>query len=410
MTGPYFDDGRVPAREVHVSPEGDDDTGDGSAGAPFATPRRAAMELAPGDALRVHGGTYDRGLVIGGLNGTPERPIWITGASSTERSVLRTNVGVALMLSQPSYVVVQDLGLQGANGALTIDDEGSPMTAHHVIVRRVTATGDEAMPAVSCVRLFGVVDFALLDSELRYCGQGVRIMGGRRGLVSGNVIRNTATAMELNAGSADVELRRNVVVGATRRALNLGSGASLDFFRPPLTPGVPAAEARNVRAIANIIQDSFDSVAFAGCVDCSVINNSFVNPIGRIMFIADESQVAPPYQVLPPTGGKILNNLFLFGSATSRSVSAQSFLDVSSFVFANNAWFNRDDPSASEPRLPVPENQGLVGQDPLLGPDFRPAAGSPLIRRGRIVPAAPDDFAGACYGNPPTIGAYEVSP
>lgn len=63
----------VPVRTRHVSPAGDD-AGPGTTERPFRTLQRAAKDLAPGDVVIVHAGTY-RGFTLDGATGTREAPI-----------------------------------------------------------------------------------------------------------------------------------------------------------------------------------------------------------------------------------------------------------------------------------------------------------------------------------------------
>ncbi|MCA9638122.1 MAG: hypothetical protein KC420_18970, partial [Myxococcales bacterium] len=70
-----------------------------------------------------------------------------------------------------------------------------------------------------------------------------------------------------------------------------------------------------------------------------------------------------------------------------------------------------DDPGQSSPAgdLPAPESGAIEGQDPLLvGPpgDLHIAPQSPAIAAGSAHPALGGDAEGACYGDPPDIGAF----
>lgn len=59
----------APQRTLHVASGGNDTSGDGSAGRPFATIERAARDVAPGSAIRVHAGTYAGGIWLQNLRG-----------------------------------------------------------------------------------------------------------------------------------------------------------------------------------------------------------------------------------------------------------------------------------------------------------------------------------------------------
>ena len=65
-----FADGLVPVAELHVAPDGSDDTGDGTAASPYATISFAASLATPGTAVIVHSGTYAGGNYISDLTGS----------------------------------------------------------------------------------------------------------------------------------------------------------------------------------------------------------------------------------------------------------------------------------------------------------------------------------------------------
>ena len=81
-------------QSIHVSPDGDDDLGDGSAGAPYRTLARGADDAQPGDAVLLHAGTYHEevNLPRGGTPGAPltiaafgDGPAVLDGADPTLR-------------------------------------------------------------------------------------------------------------------------------------------------------------------------------------------------------------------------------------------------------------------------------------------------------------------------------------
>lgn len=71
-------------------------------------------------------------------------------------------------------------------------------------------------------------------------------------------------------------------------------------------------------------------------------------------------------------------------------------------------WFAQDAPEQSDPGLPVPESDGLVGVDPMLGEDRSIGADSPAAGAGLVVRGLRGDHRGECWGEPPSIGAFEV--
>ena len=89
-----FDRGLAPIAELHVAVSGNDSTGDGSPGSPFASIGGAVSGAGPGTAIRVHAGTYGGGTYISNVSGEPSAPIWIGGVPvvAPVRSLARRQV------------------------------------------------------------------------------------------------------------------------------------------------------------------------------------------------------------------------------------------------------------------------------------------------------------------------------
>lgn len=68
------------AKEIHVSIEGSDESGDGSIEKPFATPARAAEAIGPGATVIIHSGEYDPFRLGKEASGTKEAPVTVRAA------------------------------------------------------------------------------------------------------------------------------------------------------------------------------------------------------------------------------------------------------------------------------------------------------------------------------------------
>ena len=71
-------------RVLHVSADGNDETGDGSAERPFATPAYAATQAEPGTEVIVHGGKYGQFELDGEASGAESDPVVIRAAEGEE--------------------------------------------------------------------------------------------------------------------------------------------------------------------------------------------------------------------------------------------------------------------------------------------------------------------------------------
>lgn len=417
-----WDAGLTPTATVHVANTGNDGPTCGSEASPCATLAGALAVTTPGTAIVLHDGTYaaDQFLEIHGQDGAP---IWIGGADGEPRPVI-SGGGEALHLSRPRYVILHDLEITGASSnGINIDDGGeyaNPDAARFVGLRRVAIHDIGQGGNEDCLKLSGLNDFFVVDSEFARCGGGGQGSGiDHVGCHHGTIARNNFTELSGNAvqckgGSADLEIRHNVMLEAGERAVNMGGSTGFEFFRPPLVMPGPNTEAADIRVVANLIVGGETALAFVGCVDCLAADNTIVRPHHWLLRILQETVDVDGYTFTPARGGTFRNNLVVFDRAEiSTYVNIGGGTDPASFTFANNLWYAADDPAQSDPAgdLPTPESGGIVGQDPQLtdpaGDDYTLTAGSPAIQAGLGPASAARDLGGDCYADPPSIGAHE---
>jgi hypothetical protein len=419
---PTFADGLAPTSEIHVATNGNDNN-DGSAQNPVATLDHAATLATPGTAIRIHAGTYAGGAYIDNLAGTAAAPIWIGGAPGEAKPVFDGG-GEAFHLTRVRYLVVHDLEVRNmtANG-INIDDGGDYANAEAtrfvvfdgVDVHDIGGTGNQ-----DCLKMSGVNDFWVLGSHFARCGgassgSGIDHVGCHHGVIARSRFEQmSGNAVQSKGGSEDIEIRWNLIEAGGARALNLGGSTGFEFFRPPLSASAPNAEARNIRAIANVIVGSAAPIAFVGCVDCLAANNTIVDPENWIIRILQETTTGGGYTFLPAQNGSFVNNLVYFDrSGISTYVNVGPDTSPATFSFSNNLWYAHDDPAESQPtNLPSAESGGIAGQDPALvnptGGDFHIPTASPAADAGTAVSGVSGDYDGACYASPPSIGAFEA--
>lgn len=369
---PTFADGKTPARVLHVE-AGAAAGGDGSSGAPFATIEAAAAAATPGTFIQLGPGTHATDQYVDSLRGTADAPIWIGGSGSGAKPVLDGG-GEALHLTRPAYVVVQHLEVRGStSNGINIDDGAeyaNDTAAHHVAlldvdIHDIGGTGNQ-----DCLKVSGVNDLFVYDSRFARCGggssgSGVDHVGCHRSVIARSVfVEMSGNAMQAKGGSTDIDFRQNRVHDGGARVVNLGGSTGLEFFRPPLSMAAPNAEARRVRVFNNLISGTTDApFAFVGCVDCLVAHNAVVGDPNWLIRILQETVTQSGYTFEPAQGGRVINNSFVWQSAAlSTHVNVGANTDAVSFTFSHNLWYAVDDPSASTPSLPVPEDGSVIGQ------------------------------------------------
>lgn len=419
---PTFADNLSPSRTIHISPSGSNSAGNGSPAAPYATLAFAAGLATPGTSIVLLPGTYPGGTFLSNLAGTAAAPIWIGGAPGQPRPVIQGG-SEGLHLVKPRYVIVQNLEVHSATANGINADDGAeyanPDAARFLIFRNLWVHDIGGSGNQDGLKLSGVNDFLVLDSSFARCGgnnggSGVDMVGCHRGLIARSIFTDlSANAVQAKGGSDDVEVRWCRITEAGQRAVNMGGSTGFEFFRPPLSTTQPNFEARNIRVVSNVIVGGQSALAFVGCVDCLASGNTIITPHNWILRILQETSTTPPYEFLPSSGGRVVNNLVYFDrSDLSTYVNIGANTAPTTFTFDHNLWYAYDNPAASAPSLPVAQTNAVIGIDPQL---FDPATGnyaigpaSPAAGAGLAPPASPGDIASVCYRSPPAIGAYEA--
>jgi len=411
--------GREPTKRIHVASHGND-AGTGSEATPFATIRRAVRDAEPGTAIMIHEGVYAGNVSISSLRGTPEAPIWIGGVEG--EAAPRFAAGSAgLHLRQVSYLILHDIEVANSEqNGINVDDGrqvADPEATHHLVFRNLHVHDIGGDGNQDCLKLSGVNRFWVLDSRFERCGgrgqgSGIDAVGTHDGMVLGNTFRDmSANAVQFKGGSERVEIRANRVSNGGERAFNLGGTTGDAFFRPPLSAERPNFEARDILAIANVIEGSNAAIAFVGCLECRAAHNTIIDPKRWIFRILQEHRSHDDFELVPARAGHVANNLIYFrrgGLGPVVNIGADT--EPNTFSWHNNLFYAWDEPSQSRPTLPGVEAGTIVGEDPDLGPDFDIDLSSPAAGAGLRLEGISRDANGACYRDPPSIGAFEAVP
>ena len=417
-----FADGKLPTAELHVAEGGADDPNCGVIDAPCGSIAFAAGLAQPGTAVRIHSGTYAPDQYVSDLAGTADAPIWIGGAPGETPPVISGGTE-GLHFSRARYLVVHDVEVLGATGnGINIDDGGAvdnPDATRFVVFRDLEIHQIGQGGNQDCLKMSGVNDYWVLDSEFYQCGAGgsaIDHVGCHQGLLAGNFFHdNGGNAVQCKGGSENIEIRANRMVDSGDRAINMGGSTGFEFFRPPLQMGAPNAEARDIRVIANTIVGGVTPLAFVGCVDCAALNNTIVRPHNWLFRILQETVTTPEYEFLPASNGVFANNVVVFDRGDiSTYVNIGGNTAPDTFTFTTNLWYAADVPAQSDPSgdLPTPETGAIVGIDPqladLAGADYHLTAGSPAAGSGTAFAALSADLDFICYQDPPSRGAFEL--
>lgn len=415
---PAWDDGASYAITLHVSPDGSDE-GNGSESSPFRTLERAARDAQPGTRILLKAGAHVTGQHLMNLQGLPDAPIKIVGEG--ERASVFSAGNTAIQISDPNYLVIENLLIEGASGnGLNIDDGGSfDSPAMHVVIRNVHVRDIGPGGNRDGIKLSGLNNFRVENSLIERAGDGgsgIDMVGCHDGVITGCHFEDMGSnAIQAKGGTARVMIQANRFVNAGLRAVNMGGSTGLAFFRPQDA----AFEASNIYVIANLFKGAQTPVAFVGCVNGLFMNNVVDRPGKWVARILQET-VGERFE--PSSNNVFANNLVLIDSSVSTLVNIGADTAPETFRFVNNAFVDLDDPSFSRLDLPGYTNGNLTLPDPgLLNQEdhgYRLAEDSPLVNAGTALPDAisdmtiPHDMAigdyeGKCWASPPSIGAFQ---
>ena len=421
-----FEDGKQPSAEIHVTTDGSDDPSCGAQNSPCATLEHAAGLASAGDSVIIHEGTYAGGGYIANLEGTLAAPIWIGGADGEARPLIDGG-GQAFQLSEARYVIVHDLEIANATqNGINADDGGNvadPEAARFIVFRDLDIHDVGAGGNQDCLKLSGIDDYWVLDSSFARCGGGgsgsaIDHVGCHAGLIHGNSFTDLSeggSAVQNKGGAADIEIRANWFEDGGQRAINMGGSTGFEFFRPPLSMDEPNVEARDIRVIANVFIGGVTPMGFVGCVDCLVANNVLHTPGNWVFRILQETTSTPDYEFLPASEGRFINNIIVFDGQVGTAVNVGAGTDPDSFTISTNLWYRLDDPAQSDPPggLPVAESGGIIGEAPGfvdINGDFHLEPNSPAVSAGSSLAELGGDLDGACFADPPSLGALELIP
>lgn len=398
---------------LQVHPDGDDAGGTGTPEAPFATVHRAVRGAVPGTRIVLAPGRHAPIGSIPDLRGEPGAPIAIVGAAGSIIDGRLTNEVIAgLHLSNPGYVVLEGLTVENAYPhGISIDDGGDYATpAGPVVLRGLVLRNIGRGKNNDCLKLSGVDDFQVLESEFESCdeGEAIDMVGCHWGFISGNTFRKTPmTAVQTKGGSSDIVVHGNRFIEVTARSVNMGGHTGDDYFRPLDAP----YEAARIQVLSNIFYRSGDTaIAFTGCIECLAAHNTIIDPQGHVVRLLEEH----PDRAIG-RDGRFLNNI-----VTLRMQDIMGFIhfDDSSapeaFISGWNLWAARDSDLLSHLRDDcrfLTERSSLFAFEvgfinPSKG-DYRPSQASPANSSGHFMDnIGLLDFEARPFPEPPTIGAY----
>lgn len=320
--------------------------------------RLALRSVTTDMTIRIEAGSYGSGYAVQDIDGLiiegvdPKNPPHFEGGKE------------AWHFSCCDRLQLRHLFVRGqqANG-INIDDGGDrahPTTKvllSHIVVQDIGPKGN--FDAIKCS---GIDELVIENCQIKgWGGQAIDFVGCHRSIIRSCKIEgkegySCTSGIQLKGGCSEILVEECTLIDAGPRPLNLGGSTGLDYFRP----AGALYEAKQLTVRKNRISGGECAAAFVGVDGCVFSENTIQQPskwIFRVLQETVEPGFAPCRQVV------IEKNEIIFSrSKVQTEINIGPNTAVETFRFLGNVWIAEDKPSASEPRLPVPEKQGVYGR------------------------------------------------
>lgn len=334
------------------------------AGQPYASITHALVVTKPGDTIMVHEGNYEGDIYIASLQGTTARPIHFVAAPNA--TVIFQGGVNAWHLVDVAYVYIKGFTFQQQTGnGFNIDDGGTYNTpSHHIIFdsctfRNINATGNNDLLKMSGVDFFAIRNCQFFNGAAG--GSGIDMVGCHDGTISSNRFENLGSnSIQAKGGSRNIKIEYNYFNNGGERTLNLGGSTNLQLFRP-LDARYEAAQ---LTVYSNIFIGSDVPIAYVGCVQTNVLNNTIYLPQKWVIRILQETIDSSRFQ--PCGNNTFSNNIIYHDNRVSVDCNIGPNTNAPSFSFSNNLWFHSQSPTWAGPVLPAKEINSTIGKDPLF--------------------------------------------
>ena len=338
---------------------------------------QAVAVTKPGDTIMVHEGNYAGGLHFAGLQGTASKQIYIIAAPA---STVVFEGGInAWHLTDAAFVHIKGFIFQQQTGnGFNIDDGGTYVSpSHHIIFdsctfRNIKATGNNDLLKMSGVDFFEIRNCTFLNGAAG--GSGIDMVGCHEGLISGNRFENLGSnSIQAKGGSNNIKIQYNYFTNGGERTLNLGGSTNLKLFRP-LDAHYEAAQ---LTVYSNIFIGSDVPIAFVGCVQTEVTNNTIYLPQKWVIRILQETFDTSRFY--PCGNNSFTNNIIYHENQVRVDCNIGPNTNPQSFRFSNNLWYHSQNPTWTGPLLPVKDTNSIISKDPLF---TNAAAGDLSLKKG----------------------------
>lgn len=370
---------------------------------PYKTITSAFQVCQPGDTILCFDASIPGGMNVSNKHGSKDKWIYLLAADQNIAIVGGNN---SIQFSDCSFIQIEGFTFQSQTGnGLNIDDGGSfDSPTHHIRIKncqfkKLASNGNNDHLKLSGLDSFFVENCQFENGSSN--GSGIDMVGCHEGIISQCEFSNMGSnAIQAKGGSAFIFITRNKFNNAGARAMNIGGSTGLEFFRPQDA----TSEAHDITVIANLIIGSEAAVAFVGCRNVKVSNNTLINPDKWVLRILQET--VDPLRFLPCGENQFYNNVVIINEKVNIIANIGPNTEANTFQFLNNIWYKSTQPSWAGPQLPGILNQNIIS-DPKLLSDYKLSSDSPAISKGLAYDHVVSDYFGNPFASTPSLGFHE---
>lgn len=340
----------------------------------------AVRSASPGDVILMAPGGYEGGCMIQDVKGAPGALVRIAAKDPADPPLF-SGGKEAFHINRCSYLILDGLIATGA----TINNVQVGFS-DHIILKNLHSKKIGGQSNCDGIKMPNVTDFLLYSCEVEtWGGEGsaIDMVGCARGLIMKSrfaypgLSGRTANCIQPKGGTHSMGFYKCRFDDASLRAVQFGGATGKQyFFQQNFDSGY---EGLDMAAMGNVITGGGAAVVFVSCTRCEARYNTIVNPGKFVMRLLKEGGSKPT------ASNAFSNNLIVYGKIIE-VLNRGGDIDLASFTFDSNYWYNTLNPKQSVPNLPVTQRNPAGGGDPRLDEHFGPDPQGPASQYGANAP------------------------
>ncbi len=349
-----------------------------------------------GDLIRIAPGRYYGLLSPGtlstpdaGLQGSENAPIIFEALDPANPPLIESTV----LIQRSAWLVLRNIRLRRPDGHNLNIFPYDGRESHDILLEGLDFESLPELKMLANIKITRSDNVTVRGCKFSGWGDNaIDTIGLWGGLIEDNTFEGKPgfaqrTALQLKGDTRDLVVRNNFFRDAGERVIQIGGGTGPQFFRE-----TPRFEAQNIEVYGNRIAGGNACFSLATQTGSYIHHNTCYKPALWIIRLLNENAALGENQ-----NGRFEHNLFVYDSVVQGefvNLSNSGRVDIPSFSFHHNAYFQTDGDAENLPNVPVQETERVDQVDPELID-----AGGPAMRIGSADPVFQD--IGADHASPP---------